>query len=71
MPADWKTVRIFISSTFSDMSKERDHLVRFAFPELRERCASRHLHLVEVDLRWGVTEEDAERGKEGETDDYQ
>jgi len=61
--APWKTVRIFISSTFRDMHAERDHLVRVVFPELRERCAKRRLHLVEVDLRWGVTEEEAEQGK--------
>ncbi len=63
MPTAWKTVRVFISSTFRDMHAERDHLVRFVFPELRERCAARQIHLVDVDLRWGVTEEDAERGK--------
>lgn len=61
MAQAWKTVRIFISSTFRDMHAERDHLVRFVFPELRERCAKRQLHLVDVDLRWGVTEEEAER----------
>lgn len=59
----WKTVRVFISSTFRDMHAERDYLVRFVFPELRERCAKRRLHLVDVDLRWGVTEQEAERGK--------
>lgn len=63
MPATWKTVRVFISSTFRDMHAERDHLVKVVFPELRERCAQRHLHLVDVDLRWGVPEEDVERGK--------
>src|SRR5687768_11953171 len=45
------------------MHAERDHLVRVVFPELRERCARRRLHLVEVDLRWGVTEEEAQTGK--------
>jgi telomerase protein component 1 len=59
----WNTVRVFISSTFRDMHAERDYLVRFVFPELRERCAKRRLHLVDVDLRWGVTEEEAEQGK--------
>ncbi|NLY02362.1 MAG: DUF4062 domain-containing protein [Rhodopirellula sp.] len=63
MSAAWKTIRVFISSTFRDMHAERDHLVRVVFPELREQCAKRHLHLVDVDLRWGVTEEDAQRGK--------
>jgi len=63
MAQTWNTVRIFISSTFRDMHAERDHLVRVVFPELRERCAKRRLHLVDVNLRWGVTEEEAEQGK--------
>jgi len=40
MSAAWKTVRVFISSTFRDMHAERDCLVRVVFPELRERCAT-------------------------------
>jgi len=40
MTATWKTVRVFIFSTLRDMRAERDHLVRVAFPELRERKAS-------------------------------
>ena len=63
MTSNWKTIRIFISSTFRDMHAERDHLVKVVFPELRERCEKRRLHLVDVDLRWGVTEEEAEQGK--------
>jgi telomerase protein component 1 len=63
MASAWRTLRIFISSTFRDMQSERDYLVRVVFPELRERCARRRLHVVDVDLRWGVTEEEAERGR--------
>ena len=37
MAATWKTVRVFISSTFRDMHAERDHLVKVTFPALRER----------------------------------
>jgi len=59
----WNTVRIFISSTFRDMHAERDYLVKVVFPELRERCAKRKLHLIDIDLRWGITEEEAEQGK--------
>ena len=55
MAEGWKTVRVFISSTFRDMQAERDHLVRFVFPRLRETLLSRRIHLVDVDLRWGVT----------------
>jgi hypothetical protein len=57
MSTAWKTVRVFISSTFRDMQAERDHLVRFVFPRLREQLLSRRIHLVDVDLRRGVTSE--------------
>jgi len=63
MSANWKTVRVFISGTFSYLHAERDYLVRFVFPELRERCARRGLHLVDVDLRWGVTEAESDSGR--------
>ncbi|MFC1892852.1 DUF4062 domain-containing protein [Chloroflexota bacterium] len=63
MARDWSTVRVFISSTFRDMHAERDHLVRVVFPELKERCRQRHVRLIEVDLRWGVTEQQAEGGE--------
>ena len=51
----WKTVRVFISSTFLDMQAERDYLVRFVFPRMREELITRRIHLIDVDLRWGVT----------------
>ena len=56
-------VRVFISSTFLDMQMERDVLVKQVFPELRLRCTERGVDFVEVDLRWGVTEEEAENGE--------
>jgi hypothetical protein len=55
MAEGWKTIRVFISSTFRDMQAERDHLVRFVFPRLREELLKRRIHMVDVDLRWGVT----------------
>ncbi|HUT88238.1 MAG TPA: DUF4062 domain-containing protein [Thermoguttaceae bacterium] len=62
MPATWRTVRVFISSTFRDMQAERDHLVRFVFPRLREELLRRRMHFIDVDLRWGVTsEQDAQQ----------
>ncbi|MEM0969762.1 MAG: DUF4062 domain-containing protein, partial [Verrucomicrobiota bacterium] len=57
-PPKWKTLRIFISSTFLDMQAERDHLIRFVFPILREKLFLRRIHLREIDLRWGITSED-------------
>lgn len=59
MTLPWETVHIFISSTFNDMHAERDYLVKRVFPELREWCEKRKLRLVDIDLRWGVTEQDA------------
>lgn len=56
----WKTVRIFISSTFNDMHAERDYLVKSVFPELSAWCEERKLRLVDIDLRWGVTAADSQ-----------
>ncbi|MBI3272991.1 MAG: DUF4062 domain-containing protein [Planctomycetes bacterium] len=61
MPAEAKTIRVFISSTFRDMHAERDQLNRFVFPELRERCARRGADFLGFDLRWGVSREEAEQ----------
>ncbi|MBI3610877.1 MAG: DUF4062 domain-containing protein [Nitrospirae bacterium] len=63
MAQNWRTIRLFISSTFRDMHVERDHLVRFVFSELKERCRKQRVHLIDVDLRWGVSEDDAQDGK--------
>ena len=58
-----RTIRVFISSTFRDMHAERDYLIRHIFPELRVRCKARQVEFVEVDLRWGITEKQAESGE--------
>lgn len=62
-PYRWRTVRVFISSTFRDFHAERDYLVKNVFPELREWCQKWKIHLVDIDLRWGVTQAEAESGK--------
>ena len=59
MTTSWHTVSVFISSTFHDMHAERDYLVKKVFPDLQEWCERRRLRLLDVDLRWGVTETDA------------
>jgi tetratricopeptide (TPR) repeat protein len=58
-----RQIRVFISSTFRDMKEERDHLVKFTFPQLRKLCESRGVVWGEVDLRWGVTDEQKAEGK--------
>ncbi|XP_041095472.1 telomerase protein component 1 isoform X2 [Polyodon spathula] len=60
----WRSVRVFVSSTFRDMHGERDLLVRSVFPELRLRAARLCVSLQEVDLRWGITEEESNRAVE-------
>lgn len=58
-----RLVRVFISSTFRDFIQERDELVKKVFPELRRRCKERFVELLEVDLRWGITEEQSRSGE--------
>jgi len=45
------------------MHAERDHLLRFVFPELREKLHYYGIALDEIDLRWGITEEQINEGK--------
>ena len=59
----WENVYVFISSTFNDMHAERDYLVRRVFPPLRAWCAQRRLKLLDIDLRWGISREDAEENR--------
>jgi hypothetical protein len=52
-------LRVFISSTFRDLQEEREYLVKKIFPEIRTICRERGITFTEVDLRWGLTEEQA------------
>ncbi len=58
-----RQIRVFISSTFRDMQDERDYLMKRTFPKLRKLAAERDVTLTELDLRWGITEEEAKTGK--------
>ena len=60
--APGRSIRVFISSTFRDMHGERDELVKRVFPQIRKLCESRGVAWAEVDLRWGVTEEQKAEG---------
>ena len=59
---DNRQVRIFLSSTFSDMEAERSALLR-TFDTLRVKAQRRNVDLAVLDLRWGVTDEEARSGK--------
>jgi tetratricopeptide (TPR) repeat protein len=58
-----RQIRVFISSTFRDMNVEREELVKRVFPQLRRLCEQRGVIWVDVDLRWGVTNEQKAEGK--------
>ena len=60
---DDRVIRVFVSSTFRDMQEERDELVLRIFPQLRRLCEERGVTWGEIDLRWGITEQQAERGE--------
>ncbi len=62
-PPSPRVVRVFVSSTFRDMQQERDELVKRVFPRLRRLCEQRGVVWGEVDLRWGVTDEQAAEGR--------
>ena len=59
---DNRQIRIFLSSTFSDMQEERDALIK-TFNSLKVEANKRNVALSIVDLRWGVTEEESKSGK--------
>lgn len=54
--------RIFISSTFRDLTVERG-LLRDVFDDLRKVCRSRGHDLHVVDLRWGISDEVQRQGR--------
>ena len=45
------------------MMGERDYLMKRTFPKLRQFAAERDVFLTEVDLRWGITEEESKSGR--------
>ncbi|MDR1222975.1 MAG: tetratricopeptide repeat protein [Tannerella sp.] len=58
-----RQIRIFISSTFRDMQSERNYLVDKIFPTLKRYCQERDVTLIELDLRWGISEDASKQGK--------
>jgi nephrocystin-3 len=43
------------------MNNDRKVLVDHVFPEIRRRCAERGIGFTEVDLRWGITNEEVDK----------
>lgn len=57
-----REIRIFLSSTFVDLDKERSALIK-VFEKIKIEAKKRDIYLTIVDLRWGVTEEESKEGK--------
>lgn len=55
-------IRVFISSTFADMNRERHYFNTVIVPQLTRLCSERGVSFFSVDLRWGITEEDQING---------
>ena len=55
-------IRVFLSSTFRDMTKEREHLNKVIFPEIRRAYHERGVEFSAIDLRWGITEDEVNKG---------
>jgi nephrocystin-3 len=58
-----RSIRVFVSSTFRDMIGDRNELMTHCWPVLHKFCAERHVELTEVDLRWGISEEQSTRNE--------
>ncbi|XP_067950407.1 NACHT and WD repeat domain-containing protein 2-like [Watersipora subatra] len=57
LPAN-KVVKIFLSSTFTDMYVERNYLLTEIYPRLQQFCQNEYsLEFQVVDMRWGVRDE--------------
>ncbi|EGC39334.1 hypothetical protein DICPUDRAFT_86132 [Dictyostelium purpureum] len=55
---DGTRLYVFLSSTFKDMSGERDHLIKVVFPALNVKAKEKNLTIVPIDLRWGLTKDE-------------
>ncbi len=50
-------IRVFVSSTFSDMKHERNALAAEVHPKLEQLCQRNGFQFQAIDLRWGVSSE--------------
>jgi hypothetical protein len=58
-----RELRVFVSSTFSDLVEVRDLLAKKVFPRVRVHSEELGISFTDVDLRWGVTEEAIDQGR--------
>ncbi|CAG2202121.1 unnamed protein product [Mytilus edulis] len=50
-------VRVFFSSTFTDMTVDRNYLMKNSVPKIRQYCLKKNLDFQIIDYRWGVRDE--------------
>lgn len=50
-----RVIRLFISSTFADMQRERTLLQSRVFPAIHRQCTLKGWRFEAIDLRWGIT----------------
>jgi tetratricopeptide (TPR) repeat protein len=50
------SIRLFVSSTFTDFLREREALDTHVFPQIKAYCTQRGYEFLPVDLRWGISE---------------
>ena len=55
MPRFRPVIRVFVSSTFSDLKHERHALQAQVFPRLEQLCGQHGFQFQAIDLRWGVS----------------
>lgn len=58
-----RVVRIFVSSTFLDLEHDRRELMNVIMPQIKKLAMEKNFTIQEVDLRWGVTKEEASSNK--------
>lgn len=63
----FKTIRVFVSSTFKDLKEERDYLFLHAFRELEAYSQSKGWKFQPIDLRWGISANAAFKNKTMQT----
>ena len=63
LPRNNRIIRCFVSSTFVDMTLERNLLQKYIVPELKAYCRTKGWQFEVIDLRWGISAEAASHHK--------
>ena len=58
-PRPAKTIRVFLSSTFTDTAEERNRILKFVVPKLQESFAPFGYEFQASEMRWSIGEEES------------